>query len=216
MLANNNSLSKRVAVIVVLWKSRRFLDAWFDTMSRLDYPRELVEIVFVDNASADGSREYVDEMMLNPLPGLPKMHYMPQSLNLGYAGGNNAGIKYAVAEGFDYVYLINYDIRVEPDFLAEAVMAAESSEKIGSVQSLLRLWPEKDLINSSGNMVHFLGFGFCGDGRVPISQKHFIGLPEIAYPSGAGVLFKASILREVGLFDEKFFAYHEDLDLGWR
>ena len=203
-------------MIAVLWESRRFLDAWFQSLGRMEYPRESVELIIVDNASTDGSRRCVEEMMLNPLPGLPKIHYMPQNLNLGFAGGNNLAMKYAMSRGFDYVYLINYDTRVEPDFLAQAVAAAESSEKIGSVQSFLRLWPEKQLINSTGNMIHYLGFGFCGDGRVPIFQKQFIGLPEIAYASGAAVLIKTSVLHETGLFDEKLFAYHDDLELGWK
>ncbi|MDD4994874.1 MAG: glycosyltransferase family 2 protein [Patescibacteria group bacterium] len=219
----NNQDVKRVAIIAVLWKARRFLDAWIESLALLDYPREAVELVIVDNASTDGSRERILEIMQSPPQGLPKIHFMPMNTNLGFAGGNNRAIEYAMAlptgrqvQGFDYVYLINYDTRVEPDFLRHAVDAAESNQKIGSVQSLLALWPERGLINSSGNMIHYLGFGFCGGSRAARSERDFIGLPEIAYGSGAGVLYKIGALRDAGLFDEKLFAYHEDLDLGWR
>jgi len=212
----NNQNQKRVAVIVVLWKSRRFLDTWFEAMAKIDYPRQDIEIVMYDNASSDGSQEYVEEMMASPLPGMPKIHYIRGEENIGFAGGNNRAFEYALGKGFDYVYLLNYDTRPDPGFIKEAVEAGESNEKIGAVQSMLLLWPEKDLINSSGNMIHYLGFGFCGNARVPFKEEGYIGYPEIASPSGAGVLIKSSVLREVGFFDEKLFAYHEDLDLGWN
>ena len=213
---SNEIQTKRVAIIAVLWKSRKYLPTWFESLAKLDYPRDAIELLLVDNGSSDGTKEYVEEMVKNPLHGMPKINYMRQEVNLGFTGGNNIGYDYARAEAFDYVYLLNYDTRVDPGFIREAVKAGESSDKIGSVQSLLMLYPEKELINSSGNMIHYLGFGFCGDGRVPRAERDFIGLPEIAYPSGAGVLIKTNVLEETDLFDDTLFAYHEDLDLGWK
>lgn len=213
---SNEIQTKRVAIIAVLWKSRKYLPTWFESLAKIDYPRDKVELLLIDNASVDGTKEYVEKMIKDPIPGMLKISYMRQEINSGFAGGNNIGYDYARAEGFDYVYLLNYDTRVDPGFLREAVAAGESGEKIGSVQSLLMLYPEKELINSSGNMIHYLGFGFCGDGRVPKAERNFIGLPEIAYPSGAGVLIKTKVLEQTGLFDEVLFAYHEDLDLGWN
>jgi len=213
---NSSEITKRVAIITVLWKSRQFLEAWFATLAKIDYPRERVDLILVDNMSSDGTKEYVEAMLANPLPGLPNIKYMRQEKNLGFAGGNNLGFEYAITQGYDYVYLLNYDTRLDPGFLREVVAAAESDEQIGSAQSLLLFYPETELINSSGNMIHYLGFGFCGGSRVPVGQVNFSGYPEIAYPSGAGALIKTAVLRKVGFFDEKLFAYHEDLDLGWN
>jgi len=215
-IMNNNNAQKKVAIIAVLWKSRQFLPTWFESLAKIDYPQELVDLILIDNLSSDGTKEYVENMLDDPLPGLPNIKYMRQEENLGFAGGNNLGFEYAQSSDYDYIYLLNYDTRVEPGFIREAVEAGESDEKIGSVQSLLLLHPEKHLINSSGNMIHFLCFGFCGDGRVPRTERNFVGFPEIAYPSGAGVLLKTKIIEKTGLFDEILFAYHEDLDLGWN
>lgn len=207
---------KKVAIITVLWKSRQYLPTWFETLAKMDYPRDRVDLILIDNLSSDGTQEYVEKIIEDPLPGMPNIKYMRQEENLGFAGGNNVAFEYARANGYDYVYLLNYDTRLDPNFLKEAVLAGESSDKIGSVQSLLMLYPDTDLINSSGNMIHYLGFGFCGDGWVARREKDFIGFPKCASPSGAGVLLKVGAVEKTGLFDETLFAYHEDLDLGWR
>ncbi|MFA4941969.1 MAG: glycosyltransferase, partial [Patescibacteria group bacterium] len=103
--------------------------------------------------------------------------------------------------------------------------------KIGAVQARLMLWPEKEKINSLGNTTHFLGFGYCeGYGErienlknpssplYPTDAKALAGKQggDICYPSGAAVLFTAEVLKKVGLFDEEFWMYNEDQDLGWR
>jgi GT2 family glycosyltransferase len=113
--------------------------------------------------------------------------------------------------------------------------AKKDEGNVGAVQARLMLWPEKDKlslrrkqwsgefklldqkINSLGNITHFLGFGYClnyGE-KLKIENLKFKIFP-ICYPSGAAVLFKSSVLKQVGLFDEKFWMYNEDQDLGWR
>ena len=100
---------------------------------------------------------------------------------------------------------------------------------IGAVQARLMLHPETEKINSLGNITHFLGFGYClgyrqqmsdvgcriSDFGCRISDVGF-RMSDICYPSGAAVLFKAEVLKKVGLFDEEFWMYNEDQDLGWR
>ena len=100
---------------------------------------------------------------------------------------------------------------------------------IGAVQARLMLHPETEKINSLGNITHFLGFGYCLGYRQQMSDVGFrmsdfgcrisdVGfrMSDICYPSGAAVLFKAEVLKKVGLFDEEFWMYNEDQDLGWR
>jgi GT2 family glycosyltransferase len=135
--------------------------------------------------------------------------------NLGFAGGNALGIRRAIEGGAEWVYLLNPDTDVDPAFLEEALAVAEADPRAAAVQSLLLLHPERDLVNTAGNAVHFLGFGYCGSYRarradVPDEPR------EIAYASGAGVLLRAEALRDAGGFDEALFLYHEDLDLGLR
>jgi GT2 family glycosyltransferase len=78
------------------------------------------------------------------------------------------------------------------------------------------LWPEKDRINSIGNITHFLGFGYCERYKEKWADDPHSHYPDIGYPSGAAVLFKRETLEKIGLFDENFWLYNEDQDLGWR
>ncbi|NQU84011.1 MAG: glycosyltransferase family 2 protein, partial [Parcubacteria group bacterium] len=168
-------------------------------------------------ASTDGSREWLRQNAYGTL-------LIENKENAGFAGGNNIGMQKAIEWGADYIYLLNQDTEVAPDFLIRAVETAESNPRIGSVQSFLRLHPEVDLVNTTGNAVHYLGFGFCDCYKNDVSKtlknievwKKNDPLLNIAYGSGAGILYRTSALHEVGLLDEDLFLYHEDLDLGWR
>ena len=149
----------------------------------------------------------------------PKIHLYESKVNTGFVG-NNIGMKYALDSNFDYVFLLNADTVVDPDFLNQAVASGEKDKGIGAVQSFLMLWPDKNFVNSLGNKIHFLGFGYSFGYRWSVSQaEKYFGKSDnrdIAYASGAAVLYRAAYLRDVGFFDEKFFLYHEDLDLSWR
>lgn len=200
---------KKIAVVVVTHNAERYLDDCFGSLAAADRHGLDVDVIVVDNASSDATAARLRR-------DHPAIRLLANKKNLGFAGGNNAGIRTALDEGADYVYLLNHDTEVALDFLAEAVKVAEADEKIAAVQSLLLLHPAKDLINSAGNAIHFLGFGYCRDYRRPAAGWRHTGIREIAYASGAAVLYRASALRQAGLFDEELFLYHEDLDLGWR
>lgn len=197
----------KIAIIVLVYNGRNYLPDLLSSLRSQNYPQEFCEIILVDNASSDGSVEYIKT-------NFSEFTLIQNQNNEGFAKGNNIGIKYALKREFDYIVLLNQDTAVEPNWLKEIIEGAEKDERIAAVQPLILFWNVKDKINSSGNQVHFLGFGFCEgfnfnvkDGQ---SEKK-----EIFYSSGAGVLFKAKVLKEAGLFDENLF-YTEDLDLGWR
>jgi GT2 family glycosyltransferase len=143
----------------------------------------------------------------------PEAEIIRNAGNDGFAKGNNEAMKIAMEQGYDYLFLVNMDTVVDPSCVSALVSAAESDCQAGALQARLMLWPDKDKVNSLGNVTHFLGFGYClGYGEKYVSS---VAAP-IAYPSGAAVLLRSSALREVGLFDEEFWMYNEDQDLGWR
>jgi GT2 family glycosyltransferase len=125
-------------------------------------------------------------------------------------------MEHALRNGAVYVYLQNNDAKLHPAAIREAVALAEGDERIGSVQSLMLLWQDPDAVNSTGGMVHFLGFGFVRDNGKFLKDVRAPDGEEIAYASGAAVLYRGAALKDVGLLDPYLFLYHEDLELGWR
>ena len=219
--------SPRVAIIYLSFNSRPYLDEVVLSLEKLHYPKEQLDLIIVDNASPDNSADLIRDTVL-PKSGqsLPKVTFFPSADNLGFAEGNNLGIEHALAAGADYVFLLNNDAKLHPDVIAECVKLAETDEHIASVQPLIMLWQDANIINSTGGMIHFLGFGFVRDNGRRLSEvfsplgkggeRGGANGAEIAYSSGAAVLYRASALKKVGLLDPFLFLYHEDLQLGWR
>lgn len=212
-------MTPRVAIIYLAYNARPFLGGVVSSLEALRYPKDRLEFVVVDNASPDGSAEAIRELVVpKSESSLPRVTFFPLAENLGFAGGNNLGVEHALARGFDYVYLLNNDARLDPDAIVEAVQLAESDATIGAVQSLVRLWQDEGVLNATGGMVHFLGFGFVRDNGRRATAEELAPLDgtEIAYASGAATLYRASALRTTGLLEDFYFMYHDDLELGWR
>ena len=215
-------MNKRVAIILVncLDYAERFLDDCIGDLRKQDYQGEM-KIFFVNNGTSAESLQYA-------MKKVPEAEFIINNTNDGFAKGNNDGIKQAIIQNFDYVILFNLDMKFEPDCVRNMAEAIENEEKgsylqkndkreIGAVQARLMLHPETEKINSLGNATHFLGFGYCEGYNKKFSIFNFqFSIKEICYPSGAGVLFRADVLRRIGLFDEEMWMYNEDQDLGWR
>jgi hypothetical protein len=201
----------KVAVILINYKdyAKKYLPECIASLRVQSYPKDSFKVFIVDNATSPETAEYLRATA-------PEAEIILEEKNTGFALGNNLAMERALAANYDYIVLFNMDTIADPDWLRELVSTAEADKDAGAVQSLIRLHPETDKINSLGNQLHFLGFGFCegygekiSDLKSPISRKFF-------YASGASVLYPAKVLREVGLFDPEFFMYHEDTDLSWR
>lgn len=195
-------------MIVVTFNSERYVDACFESLRRAKRSGIDLRILAVDNGSRDGTVARIRERH-------PEVAVVENGANLGFAGGNNVGIERALGEGAEFVYLLNPDAEVTPAFLEEALAVLERRPGVGAVQSLLLLSSDPGRINTAGNVIHFLGFGYCGlylrpRGSAPAEPV------AIAFASGAASLFRAEALRAAGLFDPELFLYHEDLDLSWR
>lgn len=198
----------RITIVVLTFNGERYVDTCFGSLARADFDGLDVSIVAVDNDSSDGTVARIRSRY-------PTVTVIETGANLGFAGGNNVGMERALAADAEYVYLLNPDAEVTPGFLKEALAVIEARPGAGSVQSLLLLSENRDRINTAGNRIQFLGFGYCGQYRDEV--EHAPTEPaEIAFASGASSLFRADALRQVGLLDEELFLYQEDMDLGWR
>ncbi|MFH1822875.1 MAG: glycosyltransferase family 2 protein [Patescibacteria group bacterium] len=201
---------KKVAIIISPnYKdyAEKYLEDCINSLRKQDYQGEL-KIFISDNASSDKSYVFLKKTA-------PEVEIIKNKNNDGFAKGNNDAMRLAINRGFEYIILFNLDTIVDKNAISEMVKAAESDSRIGAVQARLMLWPEKEKINSLGNDIHFLGFGYCWGYGQKYKKNHMVA-KNIAYPSGAAVLFKTEVLKKVGLFDEEYWMYNEDQDLGWR
>ena len=199
-------MGNKVLLVILIYNGADYIRDCFSSLKNISYPKESLKILAIDNASTDNSVELIRN-------NWPDVEVIESKDNIGFAAGNNIGMQYAIDNNFDYVYLLNQDTVVQPDFLQKAVGLAETEKKIGVVQSKLLLHSDKSKINSIGNEIHYLGFAYAGGHQSPDKPME---PREITYSSGGASLFSVKALKEVGLFNKEFFMYHEDTDLGWR
>lgn len=193
-------------VIVVAYNGARDLARCLPTVLAASQTNHVRRVAVVDNASADGSADVAARF--------DGVEVIRLDRNLGFTGGNNVALRTALGRGDEYAVLLNQDTVVEPGWLDELVAVAEQNSNAGAVQSLLTLYPDVGTVNSWGNELHYLGFGFAGGNGQPVSQAPSEPR-EVTYPSGAAVLLRCSTLRQVGMLNEDLYMYHEDLALGW-
>ena len=206
---------KRTGIILINYKdyAKKFLAECRDSLREQSYPQEFFITYIVDNAGTDDSLKYLNE-------AFPEAIIITRT-DGNYSAANNAGIQKAYADGCDYFIIANMDTRFEKDWLKELVMALESDQAIGVAQSKILLYPKDEAewnhprINSIGNIMHFLGFGFTGGYN---QADHDInGLPEInGYASGCSFIIKREVIDKIGGYNEEFYMYHDDIELGWK
>lgn len=195
-------------VVVVTHNSYHTIEACLGSLAEALGADFAAATLVVDNASSDGTVARVRALF-------PAVEIVESGENLGFGAGVNRGIRRALEKEAEFVYLLNPDARVTPGFLAAAVAEMARDESIAGVQSLLLLEPDGALIDSAGNTIHFLGFGYCDQHRRSRSEAPAEST-EIAFASGAAVLLRLSALARVGTMAEELFLYCEDMDLCWR
>lgn len=192
-----------VSVIVINHNRAELLKECLNSLLRQTYTP--LEIVVVDNASSDRSREVV--------AGLNNSCVRLISLadNLGFAGGNNVGVREARGE---FIALLNNDAVAERDWLENLVRAIESSGDIGMCASKI-LFFQTDVIDKAGHLMYPDGQN-RGRGTGEKDRGQYDRLEEVFFPDGCAALYRKRMLEELGGFDETFFAYGDDADLGIR
>lgn len=209
----------KVAIIYLSFNPRPYIDRVASSLSAMSYPKSQVELVIVDNPHPElGSAVEFLRGKIMPRSGndLPHITLLANEHNLGFAGGNNVGIKWALENNFDYVFLLNNDAYPSPGFLEPLVDAMEKDKTTGTAQSLLMLYPEEELVNSAGNVWHYLGFAYCCGYKKKPAELNLPAVKEVGYASGAAFMMRADLLKQYNGLDEDLYLYHEDLEYCYR
>lgn len=161
-------------------------------------------ILVVDNASTDGSIEYMKE-------NYPEIDVIALDQNYGFSRAVNVGIQNSATP---YVILLNNDTTVDPHYVEEMVKAIEKSPRIFSVSSKMIQMYHPELIDSAGDLYTLIGWGICrGTGR-PVTN--YTEADEIFTACAGAAIYRRSAFKKIGYFDENHFAYLEDIDVGYR
>jgi GT2 family glycosyltransferase len=196
----------RAAVVIPSWNGAHFLAECLRSLAEQSHE---AEVIVVDNGSTDRSAELVRAQF-------PGVTLLALPSNRGFAGAVNVGIAHALRSGAEYVALLNNDAVAEPDWLERLIDCAERHTEAGIVTSKLLL-EDRIHIDSTGDFYSTWGWAYPR-GRDEIDQGQYDGpeFREVFCGTGGASLFRARMLEEVGLFDEDYFAYLEDQDLGFR
>ena len=197
-----------VAIVLVTYYDTKYLERLYASIEAQRYARHRRRLIVVENGPARAAARWFAEHA-------PEAHVIVPGGNTGYAGGNALGMQHALQEGAEYVAIVTQDTYLERDWLRALVDVAQSCPRAAAVQPKIMRRDDagRVVIHTRGNELHFLGVGFVGGDGEPDRE---LDVTSICYASGAGVLYRAAALREVGLFDPALFMYHEDSDLGWR
>jgi GT2 family glycosyltransferase len=194
-----------VSIVSVNYDQPEVTCEMLETLRKVTYPN--FETLIVDNASPSTSPAIIKQKY-------PEVQLIISDKNLGFAGGNNIALKQAKG---DYVLLLNNDTEVKPDFLESLVELMESDKKIGIVSSKILYFYEDNVIQYAGaspiNPITSRGRHY---GYKEIDNGQLDEVTETAYPHGACMMIRKSVLEELGLLYEGYFLYYEELDFAER
>lgn len=194
-------MNKLVSIIIVNYNGAEYIEECIESIIHQTYSNW--EVIILDNNSKDRSVDIIKKY--------PFVQLIESAENLGFARGNNDAIKRSNGE---YIALLNNDARADRDWLQRLVDQLEQNEALGSCGCKIISHYEPEVMDSAGLLVNVSGMS-RGRGRNENIRKYEKTEP-ILIPSGCAAMYRKSALDEVGLFDEDFFCYCEDTDLGFR
>ncbi len=192
-----------VSILLVNLNGRHHFEQLFASLRAVDYPSELLDIVVVDNASVDGSVQWLDQ-------NAEDARTVQCRQNHGFAGGVNVGVEASTSE---VLVFLNTDMRVEPNWLRELIAPIAMGE--AECTSSLTLSWNGQVVNFGGSAMNFHGIGWQVGMDDPDIDRYRKG-GDTLFACGGSMAILRTAYEDAGRFDEDFFAYYEDVDLGFR
>ena len=203
----------KVSVVIPNFNGKHFLKDCLASLS--DQDEYINEVIIIDNGSTDGSQDFIKNEIIANLNFTDdfnfKIDLIENKDNLGFSTAVNQGIKNSTSE---LVFLINNDVEVDKDCIPNLIKCINSREDIFSVASKMIQSNNRELIDDAGDEYTILGWTKKMGNNKNIAN--FNQAREIFSSCGGAALYKKAIFEEIGYFDENFFAYMEDVDIGYR
>ena len=192
----------KVTIIIPNYNGKHFMEPCLQSLS--EQTCRDFKVLVVDNASSDGSLEYMSEHY-------PDIEVISLKKNYGFSKAVNVGIEHSTTP---YVILLNNDTTVDTHYVEEMIKAIEKSPRIFSVSSKMIQMYHPELIDSAGDLYTLMGWGVCrGTGR-PVSN--YKKADQMFTACAGAAIYRRNAFSKIGLFDENHFAYLEDIDVGYR
>lgn len=194
----------RITVVIPNYNGAAYLGACLASMRTQTMPG--LGVIIVDNGSDDGSAEIAER-------DYPEDSLIRMGSNTGFCGAVNAGIR--ASEGADYVVLLNNDTEADPDFVRRLYEAVSADPRVFSAQARMLSMKDPTVIDDAGDFYCGLGWAFSR-GKGKKDAERFRRKCPVFFTCAGAAIYRKKLLDEMGLFDEKHFAYLEDTDIGWR
>ena len=189
--------NSKVAIIIVNWKQYELTKSCLFSLKKINYND--YQIILIDNESNLKELKVIKNQFDNIIT-------FSNERNLGFTEANNIGIKHAIKNEFEYVLLINNDTEVEKNFINPLLDSLEKNKNLGAVQPLiLNFVNRKKVWNAGGFLNKFFGYSYVNKNKELIKNN-------IDWITGCCFFIKVEVIKKIGLLDESFFAYYEDVD----
>lgn len=193
---------KELLIVLLNWNSNDKTLHCIQSLLQSSYSE--FDIIVVDNASKDGSREQIELVY-------PDIQIIKNTYNAGFCHANNQALQYGLIREYKYFLLLNNDLLVDKDLLHNLILQAKQKAKAGIVGGKIHFLENRNILNSTGIEMNFYGYAWDRDFGIPVEKLSRKEGPCLAV-SGACMLIKRETLETIGFLDETFFAYFEDLE----
>ena len=193
--------NSKIAIIIVNWKQYQLTKLCLYSLQKIKYDN--YQIILIDNESNPKELKKIKNQF-------DKIITFPNQKNLGFTGANNVGIEYAIKKEFKYVMLINNDTEVEKNFINPLIELLEKNQNFGAAQPLILNYYNRNKVWSAGGFLNkFFGYSYVIKSPEGIKKN-------IDWITGCCFFLRTDVIKKIGLLDEKFFAYYEDVDWSIR
>jgi GT2 family glycosyltransferase len=218
----------KIFVTIINFNGQKDTLNCLDSLSKIEVLDFELNVIVVDNASADDSFRAISNFQF-PISNKTSIKFIRSKENLGFAGGQNLGIKYALENGADYVLVLNNDVILDKNLIIELLKTFQEQSDCGIVSPKIYFAPgfefHKNRYQKSdlGKVIWYAGGKMdwknviaYHNGVDEVDKGQFQNLEQIEFASGCCEMIKKEVFEKIGLFDERFFLYYEDNDLSQK